>query len=151
MCFLLGRKGSPEQNHGDVTTRTRIRTRVAKPTVVHYSQNAGWTVRKIKFSPLSSHYTRMWYLSYCFLMWNHKASSRQTAAPLVSAVTSLTFSTSPQRLMDHFEGSQTLPLTFLPQCLFSVASINFTHRHSTPKEWFNHQGRRFLKNKVQTQ
>jgi len=113
--FLLGRKGSPEQNHGDVTTRTRIRTRVAKPTDVHYNQNAGRTIKKINFPPLSSHYTRMWYFSYYFLMWNHKASSRQTAAPLVSAVTSLTFSTSPQRLMDHsppLRGHRPCPLHF---------------------------------------
>lgn len=76
-------------------------------------QGGQW--RKLIFLPLSSHYTRMWYLSYYFLMWNHRASSQQTAALLVSAVTSLTFSTSPQRLMDHshpLRGHRPCPLQF---------------------------------------
>ena len=51
--FLLGRKGSPEQNHGVVTTRTRSRTRAAKPTDVHHHQNTGGTRKKINFPPLS--------------------------------------------------------------------------------------------------
>lgn len=44
--------GAPEQNHEDVTTRTRSRTRAANSTDVHYHQNAGWTVKTINFPPL---------------------------------------------------------------------------------------------------
>lgn len=85
MDKLWGSKVSPEQNRGDVTARIRGRTRVAKPTEVHYNQNPGWTVKGIRLPPLPSHHTAVWYLSFVSLLWYQKAVFPPDGAPMTSS------------------------------------------------------------------
>lgn len=79
-----------------------------------------------------------------------RATFQQIVRLLMSAITSVIFSTSPQRLRDTSPSLRVTDLAPLLQCHFSVASMHFPHRHSTPKEQFA-LGRRIYKNKPQTQ
>lgn len=145
-----GRKVLPKQNHRDMTTRPGSGSGVAKPTNVHYSQNTRGTMSKAHLPPLSP--IRLERSVLVTISWcgSTRATFQQIVRLLMSAITSVIFSTSPQRLRDTSPSLRVTDLAPLLQCHFSVASMHFPHRHSTPKEQFA-LGRRIYKNKPQTQ